>query len=577
MQPPSLDFEALEAMPDRRRAGAPIRLVGSGEQALRKGRARLALTGVIFGLAFAVLAVRLGDLAWPNGEESGQAVASAVPATLDRADIVDRNGMLVASNLATMSLYADARVIADPAGTADKLVRVMPDLNREQVHAKLASGRAFEWIKRNLTPAEQFQVNRLGIPGLDFQEAQRRVYPQGSLLAHVLGFTDVDNNGISGLEKTLDGDLRAGRDEPLALSIDLRVQHAVRDEIATAMSTFQAVGGAGVVMDVVTGEVVALVSLPDFDPNDAGTASADARFNRITLGVYELGSVFKAFTVAMALDTGTVDMSGGYDATHPIRVARFTIRDDHPKARWLSVPEIFKYSSNIGAAKMALDVGTPRMRQFLARMGMLTTPAFELPETGAPLVPSPWREINTMTVAFGHGLAVSPLQVAAGMSALVNGGTLPRPTLLKQDGPQPADQVISARTSARMRDLLRLVVADGTGKAADAAGYMVGGKTGTAEKSRGGGYARTALITSFMAAFPMNRPRYVVYTMLDEPKGIKATHGFRSAGWNAAPTTGRIVARIAPILGVQPVPPQQVLPKERLAVAMSKGTSLASY
>jgi cell division protein FtsI (penicillin-binding protein 3) len=581
MQPPSLDFEALQEMPDRRRAGAPIRLVGSGEQALRKGRARLALTGVIFGLAFAVLAVRLGDLAWPSLRDGGEAAAaatgSAVPATLDRADIVDRNGMLVASNLATMSLYADARLIRDPDDVADKLVRIMPDLDRETVRARLASGRTFVWIKRNLTPVEQFQVNRLGIPGLDFQEGQRRVYPQGTLLAHVLGFTDVDNTGIAGVEKTLDGELRAGRDAPLALSIDVRVQHAMRDELAAAIARYKAVGGAGIVMDAATGEVISLVSLPDFDPNDAGTASADARFNRITLGVYELGSIFKAFTVAMALDTGTVNMSSGYDATHPIRVARFTIRDDHPKARWLSVPEIFKYSSNIGAVKMALDVGTPRVRQFLARMGMLTTPGLELPETGAPLVPSPWREINTMTVAFGHGLAVSPLQIAAGMAALVNGGTLPKPTLLKRKAPVPGDQVISARTSARMRGLLRLVVEDGTGKAADAAGYLVGGKTGSAEKSRGGGYARHALITSFLAAFPMNRPRYVVYAMLDEPKGLKETHGFRSAGWNAAPTTGRIVARIAPILGVQPVAPEGPATGERVAVAMSKGSKLASY
>lgn len=576
--PPSLDFETVQEMPAQRRAGAPIQLVGIGEQALRKGRARLALTGVIFGLAFAVLAVRLGDLAWPNGDEARPRVAAAAIAdTLERGDIVDRNGTLVASNLSTVSLYADARLIADPTGVAAKLVRIMPDLDEAQVRDRLASGRAFIWIKRNLTPAEQFAVNRLGIPGLDFQEGQRRVYPQGPLLAHVVGFTDIDNAGIAGLERSMDTRLRTTHDGPVALAVDLRVQHAVRDELLASVERYKALGAAGLVLDVKTGEVVSMVSLPDFDPNDAGNASGDARFNRITLGVYELGSVFKAFTVAMALDAGTVDMRGGYDATHPIKVARFTIRDDHPKARWLSVPEIFKYSSNIGAAKMALDVGTPRVRQFLARFGMLTKPDFELPEVGSPLSPSPWREINTMTVAFGHGLAVSPLQLASGMSALVNGGTLARPTLLKQTDQPRVDRVISKRTSRAMRGLLRLVVADGTGKQADVPGYLVGGKTGTAEKAKRGGYARKALISSFVAAFPIKRPRYVVYALLDEPRGIKETHGFRSAGWNAAPTAGRIIARIAPLLGVRPEfapPPDR---DSQMAVAMQKGTTLASY
>jgi cell division protein FtsI (penicillin-binding protein 3) len=581
LTPPSLDVEALEEIGDGRRAGGNIQLLGTGEQALRKGRARLALAGAFFALCFAVLAVRLIDLSWTglDGEPRPRPLAAATAlANLERADIVDRNGVLVASNLATVSLYADARVITDPAGVATKLVQVMPDLDLAELTGRLASGRAFVWLKRNLTPAEQFAVNRLGIPGLDFQEAQRRVYPHGPLLAHALGFTDVDNHGIAGLEQALDGRLRTERGKPARLALDVRVQHAVRDELLAAIARYNAIGGAGLVLDAVTGEVVALVSLPDFDPNAAGAASADARFNRITLGVYELGSVFKAFTVAMALDAGTVGMGGGYDATHPIRVARFTIRDDHPKSRWLSVPEIFKYSSNIGAAKMALDVGTPGMRQFMARMGLLTKPPFELPETGAPLSPNPWREINTMTVAFGHGLAVSPLQAAVGVAALVNGGRLPRPTLLAQDAPVEADQVISPRTSEQMRRLLRLVVADGTGAHADVPGYMVGGKTGTAEKSRGGGYARKAVLASFVAAFPMNRPRYVLYTLLDEPRGTKETHGFRSAGWNAAPTSGRIVARIAPILGVRPVVPEPPAVREQLQIALNKqDPTLASY
>jgi len=305
-----------------------------------------------------------------------------------------------------------------------------------------------------------------------------------------------------------------------------------------------------------SGEVLAMVSLPDFDLNSAGNASADARFNRASLSVYEMGSTFKAFTTAMALDAGTVKIGGGYDATKPIRVARFTIRDDHPKKRWLSVPEIFIYSSNIGAAKMALDVGGERQRDFLDRLGMLRKAALEMPEVGRPMSPARWRDINTMTVAFGHGIAVSPTQLASGVAALVNGGTRVEATLLAQsaDKPRtPGPRVIKARTSSIMQRLMRLNVVRGTGKKAIAAGYMVGGKTGTAEKAGAGGYRRKALLSSFVGAFPMNDPRYVVLAVIDEPKGTKATFGYATGGWTAAPVVGRVVSRIAPILGVTPV------------------------
>ncbi len=321
------------------------------------------------------------------------------------------------------------------------------------------------------------------------------------------------------------------------------------------MQTFKSVGAAGVIMDVRTGELIAMVSLPDFDPNEPGAAPDDARFNRVTLGVYEMGSTFKIFNTAMALEAGSTSLAGGYDASHPIQIARFTITDYHAQKRWLSVPEIFMYSSNIGSVRMALDAGTPAQRSFLDRLGMLKPVKLELPEVGRPHIPMPWRPINTMTISFGHGISVSPLHLVAGTAAVVNGGIYVPPTVLKREPGEvpPGERVLSLKTSESMRKLFRLVVEQGTGREAAVPGYMVGGKTGTAEKAGRGGYREKALISSFVAAFPINDPEYVVLVMLDEPQGTKATHGFATAGWTAAPTTGRIIGRVGPLLGMMPV------------------------
>jgi cell division protein FtsI (penicillin-binding protein 3) len=546
----------LELAPNHRHT--TIELVGVSESAVRISRSRLVVAVTVFTLCFAVLAGRLVYLS-VSGDPSNPKVTRAEVtsgAHGERAPIVDRNGLLLAGNLVTASLYADARVIDNPNAVMRRLAGVLPDLNVKDGAAKLKSKRAFVWLKRNLTPREQQDVNDLGIPGLAFEYAERRIYPHGGLAAHVLGFTDIDNRGIAGVEQYFDQELRdrARSGKPLALSLDIRVQHALRDELAGAMAKFSALGAAGVVVDVRTGEVVAMSSLPDFDPNHPNSMPKDNRFNRATKGVYELGSVFKAFTIAMALDTGTVSMSSEYDARRPIKISGFRIRDDHAKNRWLSVPEIFMYSSNIGAAKMAIDVGGVRQQEFMSRLGLLHRSSVELPEVGDPLLPPKWRKSSIMTIAFGHGIAVSPLQMASGLSAVVNGGILLPATLLKQDLEEGVrgDRVLSRKTSDHMRRLLRLVVEKGTGRQAAIKGYLVGGKTGTAEKAGRRGYRRNALLTSFVAAFPMNAPKYVVYALMDEPKGIKETHGFASAGWTAAPTAGRIIARIAPLLGVKP-------------------------
>lgn len=552
-----------------------VQFTGLAAETLETGRLRLFLTAVMFALAFAAVAARLVDVA-VLGAGSGPSLAAAAGSLsgASRADITDRNGIVLAASLPTASLYADASVVPDPEAAAAQLASVVDDIDIDRVVERLSTGRRFVWLHRHLTPTEQYRVNRLGIPGLGFESEERRFYPLGALTAHVVGFTDVDGVGLAGVERSFDDTLDQGAG-PLELSLDVRVQEIVRDEVEAAMAEFRAIGGAGLVMDANTGEVLAMVSLPDFNPYHPGTADDDRRFNRTTLGVYEMGSTFKIFTMAMALDSGVTSLSGGFDATHPIRVGRFTIRDFHPQARWLTVPEIFRYSSNIGSVHMAMAVGTDRQRDYLGRLGLLDPTPIELPEVGAPLVPDPWREINTMTIGFGHGLSVSPMQLASAVSASVNGGVYVPPTLIRRDpsADLPGTPVLSSTTSDILRRLMRLVVEEGTGRQADAEGYLIGGKTGTAEKAQRHGYSSTALLSSFVAAFPMNDPRYVIFVMLDEPRGNESTHGYATGGWVAAPVVGRIVERMAPMLGMAPVDPEQPEILEALDLNLAPGAN----
>lgn len=533
-----------------------IRIEGDRKTAIEMGRNRLMVAGALFTAAFTVIGIRVIDVSVfsENTEPRYTRSIAKDEKHNGRADIVDRNGVLMATSLSTASLFANPRLVLDPEQAALKLATALPDIDVKVIEKKLRSNRGFVWLKRHLTPRQQYAVNRLGIPALNFQREARRMYPMGSLAAHALGFTDIDNKGLTGIERYFDKELRTRQDN-MALSIDVRVQHVLEHELGVAMKKFSAIGAAGLVMDVTTGEVVAMSSLPSFDPNQPNAIAQDLRFNRTTLGVYEMGSTFKIFTTAMALDAGTVSLHGGYDATNPIRVARFTIRDFHAKKRWLSVPEIFMYSSNIGTVKMALDVGIPGHRNFLTTIGMMKPVAIELSETGSPLSPNRWREINSMTISFGHGLAVSPLHLVAGVSAMVNGGIYRTPTLIRRNPSETpvGKRVITAETSAKMRRLMRLVVKNGTGRNAAAPGYLVGGKTGTAEKVSGRGYKKKALISSFVAAFPMHKPRYVVLAMFDEAKGTKETFGYATGGWVAAPVVGAVVRRIAPVLGMRPI------------------------
>jgi len=532
-----------------------IEFESTKKKAIDTARTRLLIGGALMAAAFFVVGVRLFDVVVFNANDNLRRAAAREivrPSTMSRADIVDRNGTLLATNLRTASLYANPHKISDPDIAAARIAQVLPDVSEEVLAAKLAADKSFVWVRRNLTPRQKFLVNHLGIPGLDFQDEEQRVYPHGHLAAHIVGFTNVDNVGIAGIEQSMDAAI-AGAKEPLRLSVDIRVQQILRQELAAQIEKFKAIGGGGIVMDVRSGEVVAMVSLPDFDPNAPAQAPDETRFNRITLGVYELGSVFKIFNHAIALETGAATLTKRYDATKPIRISRFRISDFHAENRWLTVPEIFEHSSNIGSAKMALDIGTEAQRNYLGHLGLLRRTTIELPEQAQPMYPAQWREINTMTIAYGHGIAVSPLHLASAVAATVNGGILRPATLIRARTPETGGvQVFSAETSDKMRRLLRLVVEKGTGKNAEAPGYLVGGKTGTAEKQVNGSYKRNALISSFVGVFPANAPRFVVYAMLDEPKGIKESYGYATGGWTAAPVVGSVITRMAPLFAITP-------------------------
>lgn len=533
-----------------------LRLTRPGDP-IETGRSRMILAGVAITAIFAVIGGRLVDTAvFPQAAEVQTHRTASGSATQRRADIVDRNGVLLATSLPTVSASANPRQIRDAATVARQIAEVLPHLNQSHLQARLSADSGFVYIDRHITPQQHYLVNRLGIPGVYFHEEFRRVYPQGRTAAHVVGLTDIDTNGLAGVEHYFD-DVLFSLKQPLRLSVDVRLQHIVRQELAAAIEYFDALGGAGVLLDVDSGEVLTLVSLPDFDPNDPTTLAGEAAFNRVTKGVYETGSVFKLFTAAMALEKGVATMATTYDATAPIRFARHSISDFRPENRWLSLPEVMVHSSNIGSARMAIDAGTAAQQTFLEQFGFLDRASIELPEVGHPLVPRPWREINTMTIAFGHGLSITPIQLVNGVAALANGGTLRPATVLKrlESEPPPGRRVLSERTSEQMRWLMRLVVDHGTGRNAEVPAYPVGGKTGTADKAGVGGYRKRAVISSFVGAFPIDAPRYVVLVMVDEPQGRRETFGYATGGWVAAPAIKRIVERAGPLLGLAPLAP----------------------
>ena len=547
------DFKAQRAQPVINPIALQPEPDGLQRRALETSHHRLMLGLGLFAVAFLVIAARLAIVTLMPGDDSGVQIAAA-PAS-SRADIVDRNGVVLATSLTTASLYANPRQIREPETVAAQLGEILPELALENTAAKLSGEKTFVWLKRNLTPKQQMAVNRLGVPGLYFQYETKRVYPQGSLTAHVVGFSDVDARGLAGAERSFEDVLATGQ-KPLNLSIDVRIQHILHEEMSRAIADFTAIGGAGMVMDIQSGELLAMVSLPDFDPAHPGEASDDARFNRATLGTFEMGSTFKLLNTAIGLDTGAVTLAGGFDATSPIRIGGFTIEDYKGKHRWLNIPEIIAYSSNIGSAKLADTFGAEVQKAYLQRFGMLSKSPIELAEVGVPQFPKNWKRINTMTIAYGHGISVAPVQLISAVGALANGGELRFPTLLKRPPGEVATgtRVISEQTSAEIRQLMRLVVQVGSGKKANAPGYLVGGKTGTAEKiTTSGGYSKNSRMAVFVGAFPMSAPRYAIVVMIDEPKPNAQSYGYATAGWVAAPAVGALVQRMAPLLGIPPI------------------------
>jgi cell division protein FtsI (penicillin-binding protein 3) len=558
-------------------------LYGRNVDRAAKARARVGLVMLAFAAIYAVIGGRL--VMFGLGQDSHGMRRTAVQDAIAtaRPDIVDRNGEVLATDVKAPSLFGEPRRIIDKDEATELLTGTLQDLDAGEVRERLSSRKGFVWLKREITPQQQQEIHRLGIPGIGFLRENKRVYPSGNEVAHLIGLVNVDNQGIAGMEKWLDSnglaDLhRAGfaterLQRAVQLSVDLRVEHALRDELLKAKEKYNAKAASGLVSNVRTGEIVAMVSVPDFDPNNPKQAHDPERINRLTAGVYEMGSTFKAFTLAMALDAGKVDLNSMWDARAPLQYGKFTIHDSHSLGRFINTKEVFYYSSNIGAARIALSQGVEAHKAFLRKMGQLERLRTELPESASPLLPKHWSELNTVTIAFGQGLSVAPLQAVMGINALVNGGYLIPPTFIKrseQEAMALAQRVIKPETSDKMRFLMRLNAEIGTAKKADINGYYVGGKTGTSEKIVGGHYVKKRVLNSFTAILPADNPRYQLLIMLDEPQPLKETMGFITSGWNAVPTGGNVIARIAPLLGIEPR--FDLPPSDRLILAASKTT-----
>lgn len=518
--------------------------------------ARLVVLLLIFGLAVAVLAGRMLWMGIFAGAGQGNGIVSGmVP---PRADILDRNGEPLARTIDAYSIAVrPERIIGNRQDLADRLHDIFPDTSAGEFYRLLQPTKRWAYLRRRALPEQVAAVNALGEVGIEFPQEKERLYPQRTLAAHALGFVGVDGTGGMGVERAFNDRLTASatRGQPLVLSLDARVQAVMESELYQGLTAQSARGAAGIVLDANTGEVVAMASLPVFDPNKLSDQTMDARRNDIVQSDYELGSAFKPLAVAAGMDAGVItSMSKRYDATAPLVVSGFKIHDDHPLGRWINVPETLIHSSNIATARIADEIGPEKMQEAYRRLGFHERSSIELRERVSTLWPKSWGRLTNMTVAYGHGIAVTPLHLACAYAALVNGGMWRPATMLKlRDNQVPEGRrVFSAATSARMRQLLRLIVMDGTGRSADAKGFRVGGKTGSAEKPQAGGYAHHSLVTTFAAAFPMDNPRYVVLVMMDEPKGNKETFGLRTAAWTAAPVVRRFIERAGPMLGVFP-------------------------
>jgi len=551
------------------RANLRLRHEAERDRLRQRSEGRLLLVAMCFLLAFGAVGSRMAALATEEAAEP-RLRTSGVSILNTRADIVDRQGRVLATNLATNALYAHPHELVDPRRAADGLVEIFPDMDAERLYARFTSERRFLWLRRYLSPEQEQRVHDLGEPGLLFGPREMRLYPNGRIAAHVLGGAGFGQEavnaaeviGVAGVEAQFDTELRdPGREGPLVLSLDLTIQAAVEEVLAGGMTLLGARGASAVLMDVHTGEVRAMASLPDFDPNarprplTEGDQADSPLFNRTVQGVYELGSVFKAFTIAQALDLGLYSVNDMIDTAGPIRMAGFEIEDFRDYGPRLTVHDVFTNSSNIGTARMAQAIGGERQEAFLDSLGLLEPTALEIVEAGSarPLLPPRWGQLATMTISYGHGISTSPLHLAAAYASMVNGGTAITPTLLRRDTPQDGARVISEQTSAQMRRLMRNVVTEGTASFGEVPGYAVGGKTGTADMPRAtGGYYEDRNLNTFASAFPMHDPRYVLIVTLQEAQETSGDEPRRTAGWTAVPVAAEVIRRVAPLLGLRP-------------------------
>jgi cell division protein FtsI (penicillin-binding protein 3) len=542
------------------------------DAARSRAEGRLLVMAVMFFCAFVVVGARMGTLAASEAEEP-RAQATGASIIASRADIVDRHGRVMATNMETFSLYAHPQQMIDPQRTAAELAQIFPELNEERLLKDFTGKRKFMWVRKKLSPEQKQKVHDIGEPGLLFGPREMRLYPNGALAAHIMGGASFGREGVhsaevigtAGIEKFFDAELRdpAREGAPLELSLDLTVQAASERVLLGGMKLLNAKGAASVLMDVHTGEVIAIASLPDFDPNDRprplteGDASDSPLFNRAVQGVYELGSTFKVFTSAQALELGLVNPNTVIDTSPPMRVNGHPIGEFANKNYGpLSVSDIIIKSSNRGTGKLALQIGAKRQQDFLKSLGFFDPVPLQIVEAtgGQPLLPPRWSDISTVTISYGHGISVTPLHLAAGYAAIANGGHYVEPTLLKQDGPKLGPRVMSERSAAQSLDMLRKVVTEGTASFGEVPGYFVGGKTGTADKPkrRGGGYYKDKVINTFASVFPTNDPKYVLIVTLDEPVETSGTKPRRTAGWTAVPVAAEMIRRVAPLLGLRP-------------------------
>ncbi len=523
-------------------------------------RSRIIKIIFLFALLYAIIIIRVFNVCLVDGIQLNKEYVTyyrprtGVSFPVHRANITDRNGVVVATNLPTVNLYANPKKVSNAPEVAKKLSEVFPDISYEDFLIKLTRKSSFVYLKRNISPQQQARANALGYPELEFQESETRVYPQKELLAHILGNTDIDNNGIAGLEKTLNERLTSST-KNLSLTIDLGVQYAVRDELIKAKEKYKAERATAILMDINTSEVIALSSVPDYDLNRRDFKNKDIKFNFATLGVYEAGSVFKVFNTALGLDSGKIKITDSFDATKPLKMGRHRITDYRVPAKWLTVGETLIHSSNIASAQMALKVGKELQIKFFKNIGMFERiKSLEIFEKGKPLYRSEkyWQDHTVATTAYGYGISVTPMHIITAFSSILNGGIYTAPTLIKENDNREKKRVISRQTSLDMRKLLRDVVIEGSGKNANIPGYEVAGKTGTANKIVDGKYIKGKNVTSFVAAFPASDPKYSLMVIIDDPKPLKETFGFVTSGWNACPTGGKIISRVAPQLNVRP-------------------------